>query len=178
MKRLLMVLVVLVAVAGISFGVELGGSTAAAVAGNDTEQVLEIDQEVDIDLDALHFDVNGGYDYKFHDKSYVWDYEVGAAYTLGIFVFGGSVEGNKDMKLDVIKAYADVAYESVGADVDFKFSADETKDIFQGAEFSAFYNPGPLEIRFGYMMKSGAVDANTPETLDDGGLFGKIKVTY
>lgn len=182
MKRLLIVLVVLAAVAGISFAVELGGSTAAATAGNDAEQVLEVDQAITVDIDALHFDLSAGYDYKFHTKDYLWDYEVAAKYTLGIFAFGGSIAGNRDVYLGNIKAYADIAYESVGADVDFLFSADQAKaQIFQGAEFSGFFNPGPLEIRIGYMLTPGdgsAVDANTPEALAGGGLFAKVKVTY
>ena len=179
MKKLLTVLVVLVMVASVSFALEVGGSTATAIIGNGDQQRLEVDQEVDIDLGAFHFDVDGGVDYDLPVKEYAANYLVGASYTFSIFKVGGSIEGNRDVKLGAMKVYADIAVENVGADVDFLISADETKDIFQGAEFSAFYNPGPFEFRVGYLWtENGAPDINAPELLTDGGLYVKAKFSY
>jgi len=178
MRKLLTIGLVLAIVAGTSFGLEVGGSTSAAYAGNADERLIMIDQEIDIDLDALHFDVDGGLDFLLPENERAWDYEIGAAYTISIFTFGATVGGDKDVKLGDVAAYADIVYENVGADIDFLFSADSAKDGFQGAEFSAFCNPEPFEFRVGYMMKSGAVDANTPEALTEGGFYAKAKYSY
>jgi hypothetical protein len=178
MKQILAVIAMLAIVAGISFA-DIGGSTATAIIGNADEQRVEVDQEFDIDVDALHFDVNGGCDYTFHDKKRAWDWLVGASYSFSIFKVGGSLEGNKDVKLTVIKAYADITMGDVGADIDFKFSADPAADPFQGAEFSAYWNPGPVEIRVGYnWTELGEPDVNVPEALTDGGLYAKAKISY
>jgi len=178
-KRLMLCVVMLAIVAGISFALEIGGSTAVAGIGNPDEKVFQIDQEIDIDLDALHFDVNGGLDYLLPEKDWMWNYEIGAFYVFSVFTFGGTFAGDRDVKLGDLTAYADIVYEMVGIDVDFLFSADETKDAFQGAEFSAFFNPGPCEFRVGYMWTElGAGDVNAPEALEKGGLYGKAKISY
>ena len=179
MKRIFILIIVLAMVAGISFALEIGGSTVAAGIGNGEEQKIEIDQEIDIDLDALHFDVDGGVDYVLPVEDWLWDYEIGAAYTVSVFTFGGTIAGNKDLNLDVVTAYADIVVGEAGVDVDFEFSADETKDAFQGADFSAFFNPGPFEFRVGYLLtENGAPDVNAPELLEKGGIYGKIKFNY
>ena len=180
MKRLLMVLVVLAIVAGMSFAVEVGGSTAVAGIGNPDEKVFQVDQEIDIDLDALHFDVNGGLDYLVPEKDWMWDYEIGASYTILIFTFGSTVAGDKDVKLGDITLYADITpCEQAGVDIDFLFSADETKDAFRGADFSMFYNPGPCEFRVGYLWTENALpDINAPELLANGGFYVKAKISY
>ena len=179
MKHLLIIVLVFVMVASISFALEVGGSTAVAGIGNADEQRIEIDQEVDIDLGAFHIDVNGGFDYDLPVKEYAANYLVGASYTFSIFKVGGSIEGNRDVKLGKMKAYADIAAGDVGADVDFLFSADGAKDFFQGAEFSAFYNPGSFEFRVGYMWtENGEPDVNVPEALTNGGFYAKVKCSY
>jgi len=176
-KRLMLCVVMLAIVAGISFALEIGGSTAVASIGNAEEQRIEIDQEVDIDLGAFHFDVDGGVDYLLPTKERLWNYEIGTSYVFSVFTFGGTFAGDQDVKLGTITAYADIVHGDVGADVDFKFSADET--VFQGAEFSAFWNPGPLELRLGYLWTElGAGDVNAPEVLEKGGLYGKAKISY
>ena len=179
MRKLILTLVVLLMVSSISFALEVGGSTTVGAIGNSGAQRIEIDQEVDIDIDALHFDVNGGFDYDLPGKAYAWNYELGAAYTFSIFKVGGSITGKKDLNLNEVKAYADIAIENAGADVDFLFSADKTKDPFQGAEFSLFYKPGPFEFRTGYLLtKVGDGGVNAPEELKKGGLYAKAKVSY
>ena len=79
MKKLLMVLVVLAIVAGMSFALEVGGSSAITGYGNEDAKTFEADQEIDIDLDALHFDVNGGLDLALPGKDWCWDYTLGAS---------------------------------------------------------------------------------------------------
>jgi len=113
-------------------------------------------------------------------KEYAVNYLLGASYTFSIFKVGGSIEGNRDVKLGNMKAYADIApCEQAGADIDFLFSADKTKDAFQGAEFSAFYNPGAFEFRIGYMWtENGEPDVNVPEALAAGGFYAKVKCSY
>jgi len=176
-KRALMVLLMLAIVVSMSFAGPVSGSTAAAVIGNTDEKRIEVDQEFDIDLGAFHIDVNGGVDYDLPVKEYAWDYLLGGSYAFSVFKVGASMEGDQDVKVDVIKAYVDVVYESVGADVDLLLSGDE--DIFQGVEFSAFVKPGPFEIRVGYLLTEvGDGGANAPEELTDGGLYAKIKCTY
>ena len=182
MRKLLTIVLGLVMVASVSFALEIGGSTAVAGIGNEDQQRIEVDQEIDVDLGALHFDVNGGVDYDLPGKEYAANYLVGASYTFSIFKVGGSIEGDREVKLGDIEVYADIRHENVGADVDFLFSADGAKaQIFQGAEFSGFFNPAPFEIRIGYMLTpedGGAVDANTPEALDGGGFYAKVKCAY
>ena len=179
MKKVFVLIIVLAMVAGILFALEIGGSTEASGIGNGEEQIIFVDQEIDIDLDALHFDVDGGIDYVLPVENWLWDYEIGAAYTVSVFTFGGTIAGNKDLNLDVVTAYADIVAGEVGVDVDFEFSADVTKDAFQGADFSAFFNPGPFEIRVGYLLTENALpDVNAPELLEKGGIYGKIKFSY
>ena len=179
MKKIFLLIIVLAMVAGISFALEIGGSTEASGIGNGEEQIIFVDQEIDIDLDALHIDLDGGVDYVLPVEDWLWDYEIGAAYTVSVFTFGGTIAGNKDLNLDVVTAYADIMAGEVGVDVDFEFSADETKDTFQGADISAFFNPGPFEFRIGYLLtENGAPDINAPELLTQGGIYGKVKFSY
>jgi len=179
MKRLMLCLLVLAIVACMSFALEVGGSTTTGVAGNKDEQRIEVAQEVDIDLGILHIDVDGEVDYDLPVKEVFWEYEIGASVPVSIFTFGGKLGGDKDVKLGNLKAYVDIVYETVGADIDFKFSADEAKDAFQGAEFSVFFDIGPLACRVGYMWtEHGEPDENTPAALTDGGFFAKAKISY
>ena len=177
--KLFILIIVLAMVAGISFALEIGGSTEAAGIGNGEEQKIEIDQEIDIDLDALHINLDGGVDYKLPEEDWLWDYEIGAAYTVSVFTFGGTIAGEKDLELDEVTVYTDIVVGNVGADVDFEFSADATKDFFQGVDISAFFNPGPFEFRVGYLLtENGAPDVNAPELLEKGGIYGKVKFSY
>ena len=184
MKKLLAIVMVLAIVAGISFalevgGVKIGGSTAAAIINNETEGVIEIDQEVGVDIGALHFDAEVGIDVTLPAKEKTWEYEVGASYTFLIFKVGSSLAGEKDLHFDEIKAYVDIASGPVGGDVDVLFSADQDNDPFQGADISAFWKPGPAEIRIGYLYTEvGDGGSNAPEELTDGGIYAKIKVSY
>ena len=179
MKRLTIILLVLLFVASAISALGFAGSTTAAVIGNSDQQRIEVDQECDIDLGALHFDVDGGVDYDLPVKEYAANYLVGTSYTFGIFKVGGSIEGDRAVKIGPITAYADIVFENVGADVDFLFSADDTKDAFQGADFSMYFDIGELACRIGYLWtQNGAPDINAPELLADGGLYGKLKITY
>ncbi len=179
MKKVFVLIIVLAMVAGISFALEIGGSTEASGIGNSEEQIIFIDQEIDVDIDALHFDLDGSIEYPLPAKELLWDYEIGAAYTISVFTFGGTIAGDKDLELDVVTAYGDIVVGNVGADVDFEFSADKTKDPFQGVDISAFFNPGPFELRVGYLLtENGAPDVNAPDLLEKGGVYGKIKFTY
>ena len=181
MKRLLLVLVVLAAVAGISFAqVEFSGSTAVSGIGNDVEQILRVEQVINVSVADFSVSLDAlTYDWLFADKESAWDYEVNGSYALGAFTFGAIVVGEKDIALNTIQPYVDIVLGPVGIDADMLFSVDKDKDAFQGAEFSGFWNPGPLELRIGYMITEGdAVDANTPEALADGGIFATAKISY
>lgn len=176
MKRLLTILVVLAMVAGISWAIEFGGSTEVGAAANAEEQKAEVDQEIGIGIGPLQIDIECGLDY---DGEIAADYEIGAEVGVSVFTFGGSIEGDDKQALGDITAFIGIAVADVGADVYAELSADTEKDTFQGAEFSAFWNPGPIEIRAGYLLTSeGAGDDNTPEVFDDGGIYGKIKISY
>ena len=177
-KRALIMLLVLVIVAGTSFALEVGGSTTTGISGNKDEQIIIVEQEIDFDLGAFHVDVDGEVEYDLPVKEHTWEYEIGASYAFSIFKVGGAFGGNKDLKLEEYSLFADIVYETVGADIDFLFSADETKDVFQGAEFSVFFDVGSMACRVGYMMKSGEVDANTPAALDEGGFYAEGTITY
>jgi len=179
MRKLLTMLVVLVMVASISFAVEVGGSTTGSIAGNREEQKIIVEQDVDIDVGILHFDVDGEVAYKPDVKETSWEYEIGASVPISVFTFGSTIGGDKDVKLGDITLYADMVYETVGADVDFLFSADETKDGFQGAEFSVFFDIGSLSGRVGYMLtENGEPDVNTPAALTEGGFYATGTITY
>ena len=179
MKKIFVLIIVLAMVAGISFALEIGGSTEASGIGNGEEQIIFVDQEIDVDIGALHFDLDGSIEYPLPAKDLLWDYEIGAAYTVSVFTFGGTIAGEKELELDVVTAYVDIAVDNVGVDVDFEFSADATKDVFQGVDISAFFNPGPFELRVGYLLtENGAPDVNAPGLLDKGGIYGKVKFTY
>ena len=179
MRKILALVMIMLMVSIFGFALDIGGSTALAGIGNVEDQKFELDQVVDIDLGIFHFDVDGGLDYKLPEKDWLWDYAVGASGTFSVFTLGGSIAGNQGVKLDALKAYLDIAVAPVGADIDFLFSANEAKDIFQGAEFSAFYNPGPFEFRIGYLWtENGAGEVNAPEVFTNGGIYGKAKINY
>ena len=182
MKRLLIVLVVLAIVAGMSFAVDVSGSTTTSVIGNDEEQQLEVGQEFDIDFSFLHFDADGEVVYKPAVKETFWEYEMGASVIFcpnDQLTVGGTFGGDKDVKLGDITAYTHIVFETVGADVDFLFSADEAKKKFQGAEFSVYFDVGSFACRVGYMWtENGEPDMNTPEALPGGGFFGTATIRY
>lgn len=182
MKRLLMVLVVLVIVTSMSFALDVGGSTTTAIIGDKDVQRFEVWQEIDIDLGIFHFDVDGEVAYDLPVKETFWEYETGASVTFcpnDQFTIGGTIGGDKDVKLGDITAYADIVLGTVGADVDFLFSADETKDAFQGADFSMYFAIGKLACRVGYLWtENGEPDINAPELLTNGGLYAKATINY
>jgi len=178
-KVALIVLGVLVAVASISFAVELGGSTTGSIAGNKDEQKIIVEQEVDIDVGILHFDIDGEVAYIPDVKETSWEYEIGASVPISVFTFGSTIGGDNEVKLGDVAAYVDMVYENIGADIDFLFSADEGKDAFQGAEFSVFFDIGSLACRVGYMWtENGEPDVNTPEALIEGGFYATGTITY
>ncbi len=177
MKRLTMLLLVLAIVAGTSFAIDFGGSTAVAATANPDAQKVELDQDIDIDIGALHIDLAGGVDYAGEDI--LADYSLGASIGFSVFKVGGSIAGNQGISMTDVKAFLDIATGPVGADIDVLLSADPANDVFRGAEFSAFWNPGPLELRVGYLFTSvGAGGVNAPEVFDDGGIYAKAKITY
>ena len=178
MRKVLLTILVLAMVASISFAVEIGGSTTGSIAGNKDEQKIIAEQEIDIDVGILHFDVDGEVAHVPGVKETTWEYEIGASVPVSVFTFGSTIGGDNEVKLGDATVYVDMVYENIGADIDFLFSADETKDNFQGAEFSVFFDIGSLSGRVGYMMKSGEVDANTPATLDEGGFYATGTITY
>ncbi len=179
MKKVFVLIIVLAMVASISFALEIGGSTEASGIGNGEEQIIFVDQEINVDIGILHFDLDGSIEYPLPAKELLWDYEIGAAYTISVFTFGGTIAGEKELELDAVTVYADIVAGEVGVDVDFEFSADATKDVFQGVDLSAFFNPGPFEFRVGYLLtKNGAPDVNAPELLEKGGIYGKVKFSY
>ena len=175
--KLTIFVLVLVMVASMSFGIDFGGSTAVAGVVNAEAQRVEVDQDIDVDIGLLHIDLTGGVDYAGEDI--LADYSLGASITFSVFKLGGSIAGNQGVAMTDVKAFLDIATGDVGADVDVKLSADPEADVFQGVEFSAFYNPGPLEFRVGYLLTTiGAGDVNVPEVFDAGGIYAKAKFTY
>lgn len=185
MKRL-MVTVLLLAL--LAFGAwaeeealfKFAGSTTAAGIVNADQQRMEIDQVIDIDIAALHLDLDGGFDYNFDPAQKFWNYDVGGSYALlKNLKLGGSVVGNQDLNLKCIDAFADFTLGKVGADFDILFSADKTKDVFQGLDVSAFYANDWVHIRVGWLFtENGAPDINAPELFTDGGVYAKVKVSY
>lgn len=182
MKRLLMVLVVLAIVAGMSFAVDVSGSTEMSGIGDGDQQRLEVAQEIDIDLGVFHFDVDGEIDYDLPVKETFWEWEVGTSVMFcpnEMLTIGATAGGDKDVKLGDITAYTNIVFGTVGADVDFLFSADETKDAFQGADFSVYFDIGKLACRIGYLWtENGEPDVNAPELLTNGGFYVKAKISY
>ena len=179
MKRLMLCAVVLAIVASMSFALEVGGSTSTDIIGNEDETQMFVDQEVNIGIGILGIDASFGLDYFLPAKEHSWDYELGADVTFGIFTVGGTFGGDKDAHLGDITTFADIRVENVGMDIDFLFSADETKDRFQGADFSAFFNTDWLEARIGYLWtEHGEPDINAPELLTGGGLYARAKIIY
>ncbi len=178
MKKLTMIGIMLLVSMSLT-AIGFSGSTTAAGAANLEEQRIEIDQAVTIDLEPIQITASAGFDVPLPSKEWTYDYELAGNLTVSVFKFGASIAGNKAVLLGDIKGFVDIAYDIVGADIDVILSADATKDIFQGAEFSAFINPGPFEFRVGYMLtENGAVDFNTPEALTAGGIYAKAKINY
>ncbi len=177
MKRLTILLLVLAIVAGTSFAIDFGGSTTVAGVANAEAQRVEVDQDIDIHIGSLHIDLAGGVDYAGEDI--LADYSLGASIGFSVFKVGGSIAGNQGIPMTDVKAFLDIATGDIGADVDVLLSADAEKEVFQGAEFSAFWNPGPLEFRVGYLFTTlGAGGVNAPEVFDDGGIYATAKISY
>ncbi len=183
--KLLTILMVLAVVAGMSFAVDFGGSTEVGVTANADEQKIAVIQEIDIDLGPLHVDLDGELDYDSMIVESInvghasGEYEIGAELAVSVFAFGGTIAGDDVLALGDITAFVGIAVGDVGADVSTLLSADAENDAFQGAEFSAFWNPGPLELRVGYLLTSeGAGDENAPEAFDNGGAYATAKISY
>ena len=179
MKKLFLVAVMLMVCFSLT-AFEISGSTSAsAIENSQNEGTVIAEQEIGIDIGALHFDLSGEVDYTLADKSKFWEYEVGASYAYSLFTFGSTLCGEKDLELSEATGYIDFAYENVGFDVDVLLSLDETQDVFQGAEFSFFYNPGPVELRAGYVLTDvGADVANAPDAPLNGGLYLTAAISY
>ena len=179
MRKVLLTILVLAIVAGTSFAVEIGYKTTGGIAGNGDEQIIIVEQETDIDLGAFHIDADAEVEYALPAKEHTWEYEVGASYAFSIFKVGGEVGGNKDLNFEEYSLFADVVFETVGADFDILFSADETKDVFQGLEVSVYFDVGPVSLRVGYMLtENGEPYINTPEALTEGGFYATGTITY
>jgi hypothetical protein len=179
MKRTLVVLLFLLVAIGL-MAIEIGGETSAEVIYNgDPAGMFEIDQKVDIDIDNLHLDIDGGTDYKIDLQEWVWDYAIAGKYTWNILIFGGKITGKKDLNLNEIFGHVGVAYENVGADFHVQLSADEDLDPFQGFDVSAFWNVGPLSLKGGYLFtENGKPDKGAPSLPTNGGVYAKAKITY
>ena len=182
MKRLLMVLVVLAIVAGMSFAVDVSGSTTASVITNKDEHMVIAGQEWGVGIGILDIDVSGEITHTLLAKETFWEWEIGSSVTFcpnDQFTVGGAIGGEKDIPLGDISAFVDIRIENVGADVDFLFSAAEGADRFQGAEFSVYFDVGSLACRVGYMWTdNGEPDTNTPEALTGGGFYGTATISY
>jgi len=182
MKKLLMVLVVLAIVAGMSFAVDVSGSTTTSISANKDEQMLIAGQELGFGIGILDIDVSGEITHALPAKETFWEWEIGSSVTFcpnDQFTVGGAIGGEKDIPVGDISAFVDVRIENVGADVDFLFSAAEDADRFQGAEFSVYFDVGSLACRVGYMWtENGEPDTNTPEALTGGGFYGTATISY
>ena len=158
---------------------EIGYKTTGGIAGNGDEQIIIVEQETDIDLGAFHIDADAEVEYALPAKEHTWEYEVGASYAFSIFKVGGEFGGNKDLKFEEYSLFVDAVFETVGADFDILFSADETKDVFQGLEVSVYFDVGPVALRVGYMLtENGEPDANAPAALDEGGFYAESSISY
>ncbi len=180
MKRIVTVLMILTFIVGLVFAVDVSGSTAANIMRGEEYQKVFIEQEIDIDIDAFHIDLYGGYEYDLELEEKFWEYEIGAAYTLSYFTFGSIISGETDIELNEGKGYIDFVYESIGFNTTVLLSFDEELDRFQGAEFSIFGSYGPAEIRLGYVFTDdGAeVSGEAPDEPLDGGFYAKAKISY
>jgi len=177
-----MVLVVLAIVAGMSFAVDVSGSTTASVVTNKDEHMVIAGQEFGFGIGILDIDVSGEITHALPAKETFWEWEIGSSVTFcpnDQFTVGGAIGGEKDIPLGDISAFVDVRIGNVGADVDFLFSAAEDADRFQGAEFSVYFDVGSLACRVGYMWTdNGEPDTNTPEALTGGGFYGTATISY
>ena len=179
MKNVFLILVMLL-IAISTYGIDVGGSSAANVMQGEEYQKVCIDQTVSIGIDALTIELAGGYDIDLELDEKVWDYEVGASYALSYFVFSSSICGEKDLELNESWSAVDFAYENVGANVTVFLSFDETLDQFQGAEFYAFYKPGPVELTLGYLYTDDGAEVagEAPDEPLNGGIYAKAKISY
>jgi len=179
MKNVFLFLVMLL-IAISTYGVDISGSTAASGMQGEEYQKVCIDQTVSIGIDALTIDLSGGYDIDLELEEKAWDYEVGASYSLAYFTFSSSICGEKDLELNENSSAIDFAYGDVGANVTVLLSFDETVDQFQGAEFYAFYKPGPVEVTVGYLFTDDGAEVagEAPDEPLNGGLYAKLKVSY
>lgn len=184
MKRLIMCLVMLVIAAGISFSLDIYGSSAITGYGNADSKTFEGDQEINIDLNALHFDVDGGLDYALPGKEWSWDYTIGAIYSASIFQFGGTISGDNEVKLGDITTTADAIFGGFGLNGYLELSADKAKNVFRGVDVSATWACDFLELRFGmtYLDDLAFEDdvgyVNAPAAMEGVGMYGIAKVIY
>ena len=163
------------------FPVDFGGSTEAIGIINGLEEgKIEINQVIDVDAGPAHFDLDGGIDYSpFADDPWAYDVLIGADVTVSYFTVGASVKSIKDIIADEVKGFIVFAVGDIGADLDIFITADPDEQVFQGADFSAFYNPGPLEFRIGYFLsETGIGESNAPDVTTNGGVYSKVKITY
>ena len=181
MKKILTILMILILGIGMVYAVDISGSTAANImTGKDEYKEVWIEQDFDVDVNALHFDIIGNVNYDLGLEEEGWDYELGASYELEYFVFGGSLTGEKDIELNEIKGYVDFAIGDLGFNTTILLSADDLKDKFQGAEFYAFYKPEPIEITIGYLFTDDGAEVagEAPNEPLDGGFYAKAKISY
>ncbi len=180
MKKILTILMILILGISMVYAVDISGSTAANIMAKDDYKEVWIEQDFDVDVNALHFDIIGNVNYDLGLEEEGWDYELGASYALEYFVFGGSLIGEKDIELDAIKGYVDFAIGDLGFNTTVLFSGNEENDRFQGAEFYVFYKPEPIEITVGYLFTDvGAeVAEEAPNEPLDGGFYAKAKISY
>ena len=183
MKRYLLfsLFVLLLLLPVMVFPIDFGGSTEAIGIINDQEEAkLELTQDIDIDVGPLHADINVGVDVSpYAEAPLAYDWLIGADVTVSYFKIGASVKSIKDIIADEVKGFIDFAVGKIGADLDIFITADPDEQIFQGADFSAFYNPGPLEFRIGYFLsETGIGESNAPDVTTNGGVYSKVKITY
>ena len=183
MKRYLLfsLFVLLLLLPVMVFPIDFGGSTEAIGIINGLEEgKIEFNQEIDIDAGPAHFDLNGGIDYSpYAEAPWAYDLLIGGTIKASYFTFGASVKSIKDIIADEVKGFIDFAVGKIGADLDIFITADPDEQIFQGADFSAFYNPGPLEFRIGYFLsETGIGESNAPDVTTNGGVYSKVKLIY
>ena len=185
MHKLLMVLLVLLIVSGTSFALDVGGYSAITGYGNAEGSQLEVDQEVDLDINALHFDLDGGFDYTMDKKLWAWDYTLGALYTLSVFTFGGTVAGDNELKLGTVTATTDVDLGKLDINAYLELSNDPAVNVFRGTDISGAITFGEgvtMRVGFTFIDEIAFIDdvgyVNAPAVMEGFGVYGKVEASY
>jgi len=179
MKKIAVVLMMLLMVFGIG-AIDISGSTSAEGMQGDNFQKIWLDQGAVLGIGPVGVEANFGYNIEKDVDENFWEYDFAAKYSIANFVFGSKIYGEKDLELRRNKTWVDFAYEDFSFNVSTYTLLDPEQEDWQGAEFSAFYKPGPFEFTAGYLMTDVGAELTevAPAEPLDGGVYAKVKVNY